>query len=221
MVDNPTPPPVPDAAPVKFSGMAIASLVLGILGCTSLLGLALGIAALARIRSSNGKLTGSGVAVAGIIVSAVFLLLLPVAMLLPVLAAAKQRAQMINSISNEKQLALAVRIYADSNTNCLPPAAAWCDAIEPNITPNVYKRPGADPASRCGYAFNAALSGRDETKVNPDTVMIFESDAGWNANGGSELMITPGSPGHSRLTAVAFADGHVEEISQYRLNTLR
>ena len=64
----------PVAAP-KTSGMAIASLVCGILGfCTAgiggLVGLVLGIVAIAKINASNGALGGRGLSVAGIIVSA-------------------------------------------------------------------------------------------------------------------------------------------------------
>jgi hypothetical protein len=226
MTDSPTPPPLPNAAPSKISGMAIASLVLGILGVcggvTAVFGLILGIIAIVKINNSRGALAGFGVALAGIIVSAILMLLIPVAMLLPALAAAKQRAQAIHSISNEKQLALAVRIYAGDHANHLPPAATWCDAINATVgQPTVFIRPGSNPGSRCGYAFNAALDGLDESGINPQTVMIFESDTGWNANGGPELMRTSGYGRRAHFAAVAFADGSVQEIPQSQLGNLR
>jgi prepilin-type processing-associated H-X9-DG protein len=63
----------------------------------------------------------------------------------------------------------------------------------------------------------------DESKVNPITVMFFESDAGWNAHGGPELVSI--NPRHGRGTkksyVVAFADGHVEVVPAARLNSLR
>ena len=59
----------------------------------------------------------------------------------------------------------------------------------------------------------------DESKVSPQTVMIFESDGGWNANGGPELMI--GKSRHSRVFLVAFADGSVQRLRESQLNTLR
>jgi len=49
--------------------------------------------------------------------------------------------------------------------------------------------------------------------------MIFESDGGWNANGGPELMI--GKSRHSRVFLVAFADGSVQRLRESQLNTLR
>jgi len=223
-----TPPPLPagaGATPVKTSGLAVTSLVLGILGMftcglTALVGLILGIVALVKVKGSKGALKGDGLALAGIIVSAIFLLMLPVfaAMLLPALAAAKQRAETINCVNNEKQLALAIKIYAGDNNDHFPPAATWCDAIGAG-SGKIFKCPGANPDSRCDYAFNSKLDGMDESKVNPQTVMIFESDGGWNANGGPELMI--GKPRHENIFVVALADGSVWQLRQSQLETLR
>src|ERR1035437_4067181 len=62
------PPPLFVApAETKTSGMAIASLVLGILGIcgiTALVGLILGIVALVKINRSGGRLSGQGLAIA-------------------------------------------------------------------------------------------------------------------------------------------------------------
>lgn len=226
-----TPPPLPSSGPVftKTSAMAVTSLVLGILGLfscgiTALFGLVFGIIALVKVNGSQGRLKGSGLAVAGIIVSAVFIFILPVfaALFLPALAAAKERAQTINCVNNEKQLALAIRIYADSHSDQFPSAATWCDDIKTTVgADNVFKCPAADPTNQCDYAFNAALGGLDESKVDPQTVMLFESDGGWNANGGADLMVTPGRHMHGREWVVALADGSVQEVRQNQLSTLR
>jgi hypothetical protein len=228
MADYSTPPPMPSVAPSKMSGLAIASLVLGILGLcgglTAIFGLVLGIFALAKIRDSRGTLAGGGVALAGIIVSAVALIMIPifVAMMLPALAAAKQRAYSIQSINNEKLLAQAIRLYAGDHNNHLPPAATWCDAINSTVGQSaVFVRAGSAPGSRCSYAFNAALGDMDESKVAPRTVMIFESDTGWNASGGPELMRTSGYGSRAHSAAVAYADGSVQIIPQSQLGDLR
>src|SRR5882762_2939450 len=70
----------------ETSATAIASLVLGILGffscgITALIGLILGFVSLVQTRHSNGRLSGGGLAIAGICVSAVFLLLTIVSLL--------------------------------------------------------------------------------------------------------------------------------------------
>ena len=215
------------ASTSKLSGMAVTSLVLGILGMfscglTAIFGLILGIIAVTKVKNSRGALTGFGIALAGLIVSAVALSMIPIfaAMLLPALAAAKQKAQEINCVNNEKQLALAVRIYAGDHANHFPPATTWCDAIKTAVGPeHVFKCSAANSGSRCDYGFNAKLDGLDEDKVNPQTVELFESDAGWNASGGPELMI--GKPRHARMFVVAFADDSVHQLRESDLNTLR
>ena len=94
------------------------------------------------------------------------------------------------------------------------------DQNRPSVQNKIFKCPAADSTSRCDYAFNSKLGGMDVSKVNPQTVMIFESDGGWNANGGSELL--PAKARHLRkFYVVAFVDGHVEAVTQSRLNTLR
>jgi hypothetical protein len=227
MADYPTPPPVPRPAPARTSAMAVTSLVLGALGLftcgiTALFGLIFGIISYVKIKGDKEALKGEGLALAGIIVSALFMLAIPVfaAMLLPVLASAKARAQTINCVSNEKILALGVRMYAGDHTNELPSSATWCDAIKSYVGSNrPFKCPSANSASPCDYAFNAALSGMDESKVNPNTVMIFEADAGWDASGGSELLVSRHMRG--RVSVVAYADGSVQEVRQSELSTLR
>ena len=146
---HPIQPPAPAS---RVSGMAVAALILGILGLpscggTALLGLALGIIAMVRVTNSRGALTGKGLALGGIIVSAVdlLLLLLLIPLLLPALAAAHDKARQINCMNNEKQLALAVIMYADDHANHYPPAAAWCDAIRSKVSAEgTFKCPAAD-----------------------------------------------------------------------------
>jgi prepilin-type processing-associated H-X9-DG protein len=222
-----SPQPLPAApAEAKTSGMAITSLVLGILGLftcgvTSLVGLILGIVALLKVNRSGGRLSGNGLAIAGICVSALFVLMVPIyaAMLLPALARAKSKAQTINCVNNMKQLALAVRIYANDHNNQFPPAATWCDAIQGSVgSPKVFQCP-SEPGRRCAYAFNAKLDGKKEGEIDPQTVLLYESDAGWNGTGGAENLKP--HQHSSRTVNVAFADGSVQQLSRSRLGTLR
>jgi hypothetical protein len=76
-----TPPPSPPpAAPTKTSGHAIAGLLVGLAGlCTcgvgGIAGLILSLVALKKIDASRGTLGGRGLAIAGIIASAVCILI--------------------------------------------------------------------------------------------------------------------------------------------------
>jgi hypothetical protein len=220
------PPPLPATpAQVKTSGMAITSLVMGILGfcgITAVAGLILGIIALMKINRSGGRLSGQGLAIAGICVSGVMLFVsIPImaAMTLPALARAKEKAQRINCANNLKQLALAVRVYAVDHNDQLPPAATWCDAIQGGTSsPKVFQCP-SEPGLRCAYAFNARLDSKKEGDIDPQTVLLFESGVGWNGTGGAG-MLKPHKHS-SRTVNVALADGAVMQIPRSQLGTLR
>ncbi len=215
------------APPAKTSGLAITSLVLGILGLftcgvTALIGLILGIIALVKVKNSRGALGGGGLALAGIIVSAIFVFMIPIfaAMLLPALAAAKQKAQTINCVSNAKQLTTAMGIYISVNQDHYPTATNWCDAIQSYAaTTNVFHCPADFSGGRCSYAFNRQVAGAEVGKVDPNTVVIFEANGSWNRSGGKELLLV--NPRHGRQIVVGFADGHVEAVSESRLAQLR
>ena len=213
----------------KTSGLAIASLVLGALGLvslglTALIGLVLGIIALVKISRSRGSLRGTGLALAGTIVSGLFVLMLPVfaAILLPALAQAKARAQSIVCMNNMKQLALGGWMYANNNKDRFPDGANWCDAIRKYV-PNqkVFQCPAGDASQRSHYAFNARLSGVELKNIAApaQTVLIFEANGGWNASGGPELTVS--QPRHRNAVGLAFADGHCEIATPSRLQNVR
>ena len=228
----PLPPRLPSApaaidtnSPPKTSGMAIASLVLGLTGfcgITALIGMILGIVATIRIRKSNGRLKGKGLAISGICVSAVMCIVslaIVVALVLPALAKAKYQKQNSDCVSNVKHVCLAIRLFADENEGKCPPAANWCDAITQNLAgKHVFQclqRAGNEGA----FAFNAKLAGKTLSAIPPDTVMIFESSKGWNFTGGADDVIQ--RPPHGRNFVFGFADGSVREINKEELKELR
>jgi Domain of unknown function (DUF4190)/GYF domain 2 len=224
-------------AETKTSGLAVTSLVLGLVGIcgiTALVGLIMGIVALVKINRSGGRLSGQGLAIAGICVSA-FMLLVSIPFMagltLPALARARHRAQIfsqstpqqrmqtIHCVNNMKQLSLALRGYALDHNDQLPPAASWCDAIQSNVgSPKIFQCP-SEPGRRCAYAFNTKLDGKKVSEVDPQTVVLFESDAGWNGTGGADTL-KPHKHSTGRVN-VALADGAVMQIQLSQLGTLR
>jgi len=209
----------------KTSRMAVASLVLGILGCTSIVGLILGIIALVKINDSRGGLAGRGLAIAGICVSGFMVFIgipltaMMAGMLLPALAKAKARAQSINCIANMRQLGVATRTYAQSSGDRLPNATNWCDVLQPHlIRQNVFYCP-AEKSQLCGYGYNAMLSGRVISEVNPLTVMFFEIPGGWNVSGGPEQMLQERR--HGPNVNVVFVDGSAQQMTASALQNLR
>jgi prepilin-type processing-associated H-X9-DG protein len=224
------PTEVQPSTPSKTSGLAVTSLVLGILGLltcglTSLVGLVLGIVALVRINKSQGQLRGQGLAIAGTAISAVFLLLVPIsaAMLLPALSKAKQKAMGISCMNNVKQLNLGLIMYATDNKDQFPAGDAWCDALRPYLggSTNAFICPLGESGQRCHYALNSRLAGSSmkEIQAPAQTVLVFEIDGGWNVSGGRERL--PASPRHTGAYVVGFVDGHVEIVRPARSQQLR
>jgi hypothetical protein len=234
---GPRPPAAPGPAPVstpmpalpaKTSGMAVTSMILGILGlCTlipSLIGLPLGIISLLKIKGSGGRLSGQGFAIAGICTSGLSFLMLPffAALTLPAFAKAKQRAQTIQCVSQMKQLALGLRLYANDNKDMFPPGATWCDSIQSYVGKAQIFQCNADRSGqRSSFALNKRVAGRDLAKVDPGTVLLFEVEggSGWNESGGRELMM-PRSH-HGQTVVVGLADGSVVQVPASRVSTLR
>jgi Domain of unknown function (DUF4190)/GYF domain 2 len=223
------PPPLVGTAAAlpqgKTSGMAVVSLVLGILGfcgITAVIGLVLGIVAQRKINKSGGRLKGSGLAIAGIAVSGIMLLLsllIGAGLLLPALVKFKQNAQSSNCDNNARQVALAIRLYADENEGKCPPAVNWCDAILNNLPgPETFKCPQR-LAEKSGFAFNAKLAGKTLSSIPPDTVLIFESSGGWNSIGGPEALVA--RPPHGKNYVFGFADGSVRQANRDELPQLR
>jgi type II secretory pathway pseudopilin PulG len=222
--------PAPAPAPVKpkTSGLAIASLVLGALGLltcglTSLVGLVLGAVALIKIKKSQGRLSGSGLAIAGICVSGVLVLMLPImaALLLPALATAKSKAQSIQCMNNVKQLNLAIMMFANDNNEQLPTPSRWCDDIQRYVggAASVFHC-AAQTGHECSYAFNASLADKKLSDVTApaQTVLVFESNGGSNRAGGPEIA----ARNHrGDFVCVGFADGHAEIVQAKRLESLR
>jgi len=223
--------PAPDA---KTSALAVASLVLGILGfctffITAPLAIILGIISIFKIEKSNGQLKGKGLAIAGITLPAIGLMLaVPMAALLPALGRARSLAQRAACMSNLKQLGIAAIMYADDNNEQYPTADKWCDLLEPYYKNNnilicpaaINKNFGCaiDPNTKhqCSYAINPKA--KRDCRFPATTVLFFESNHGWNQSGGPELLTTQNHDGGCN---VSFCDGHVDFVRAKDINNLQ
>ncbi|MBI3849486.1 MAG: hypothetical protein HY298_04230 [Verrucomicrobia bacterium] len=108
-----------------------------------------------------------------------------------------------------KELALELRIYTGDHDDLFPPASRWCDAIQSTNKASFHCR-AAPKKQTCSYAMNRNLDGlKDCAEIEPETVLLFESDAGWNAAGGPEMAATRR---HYQMH-VAFVNGHVESFN--------
>jgi hypothetical protein len=221
-----TKPPVV-RAPV--SGLAIAAAVLAglsllclllpgdaklVIGLFAALAFLVGLIAIIRIAVSGSRVRGLGWAAVGAFLPLPFFL---AAMLYPVFSRARESARKTQCLANVKNMAMAVQIYA-YDYDVLPAADAWQDDLgEYTKSPAVYTCPDA-PGRRSAFAYNAALDRLPVPKL-PDpaaTLIIFESDHGWNAAGGPELL-TP-KPRHLRGDNIGFPDGHAKWFTRERLS---
>lgn len=214
----------------KTSGMAIASLVLGVCGfCTAglaaIAGLILGIVGLNTIKKSEGWLKGSGLAIAGIAVSGTALLIIPIMIMMmaitfPAIYRPRTQAKSIVSMSNARQLCLAMVIYCEENNGRFPPADSWPDALADHIGNNKILTSPFDPDAGRAWAMNAQLNGRTRQQIQlpAQTVLIFECRFGSPPAGGRELL--PDEPRGKRGYVIGFLDGHIERVRPERLDEL-
>ena len=215
----------PPAPPPRTSGLAIASLVLGLLGIltfgvTSLVGIVLGIVSLIQIQRRPDRLTGTGFAIGGLAISALTFMVLPIfaAILFPVFAQAREKAVQASCMANLKQLQLSTLMYAKDHDDHLPMRDKWCDQTLRYVRNEaVYVCPSL-PDERCGYAYNARLDRLtlDDLREPARTVGLFDAKGGWNAAGGAELV----DPRHNGGANVTYVDGHVKWTSERGLDAL-
>ncbi len=122
-----------------------------------------------------------------------------------------------NCLSNVKNITMAVQMYVSDYGDVFPPAAGWCDTLLEYVrNEDVYRCPEAEGLS-CAYAYNAALGQAMEADLaHPaHTVVILESDLGWNATGGGALL--PAEPRHLGGDNFGFADGHVQWLGREKV----
>lgn len=116
--------------PPQNSGLAITSLVLGCLGfltcgLTGIPAVICGHIAQSQIGKSAGRLTGGGMAIAGLVMGYLGCLLLlttPIlaGIALPVFAEVKERALQAVALPHIKQIGTACKIYANDNDGKFP-----------------------------------------------------------------------------------------------------
>jgi len=201
-----TPPAIKQSATPRAAGIAIASLVLGVLAvtCLSILAgipaLILGIVALNKVGKSAGTLAGKGQAIAGIVMGGISFALLPfvlaigAGMLLPAFSSARGAAQQAACMNNVRQCTLACELYSQEHDTALP--KNWDEA----------KKYFGDEASvqrvlHCHAEAGTAIS---YELVQPGKRL---ADLG---HPGTAVIVREINASHRGKRVVGYADGHVE-----------
>ena len=220
----------------KTSGLAIASLVCGIVGpCTggllSIVGIILGIVGMGKIKRSGGAVGGRGLAIAGLIVSVVTLIIgLAIATIFGIgallglagLSTVKDMGTQAMCENNVRQLCVAAHQYAKANNDTLPPADTWPEALKNGHFLE------SDTALSClgrgitgrAFAMNAKVGGMPWSKVRrqSEAVLFFECSPGAPPSGGPSDL--PPEPPHTGGWTIGFCDGHVEIVPLNRRDQL-
>ena len=138
-------------------------------------------------------------------------------------AVMREHARGMASLSNLRQIGLALIMYAQSNGGRLPDADGWVDALLPQWADvkdksfhaeALFHDPTAPDEEPWNYAFNRALSGvhTSDIKDPAATVMLFESTAGVkNAADKGQSLPRPGR--HSGGDYFVFADGRAKWVA--------
>ena len=220
--------PLPSA---KTSGLAIASLVLGICGIftcgmAAIVGLILGICGICAISKRGEQLKGKGLAIAGIITSAIGIVLIPftiailMAILMPSCSRARTQAMKIVSMNYAKQICLAMLMYSDDNDGSFPPADNWPVTLNEYIgDKKILTSPFAPEAGRA-WAMNKNLDGRKLSDIKQPyrVVLVFEARFNSPPAGGLELL--PEGTLERKCYIVGFVDGHIECVPPERFDEL-
>ncbi|MBA7649984.1 hypothetical protein ES703_57783 [subsurface metagenome] len=228
--------PGPDA---RTSGLAIASLVLGLLSfftcfVTAIPAIILGIVGLVKISKSGGQLKGNGLAIAGIALPVVLLpfVALLMGILMPALARVRQISFRVVCGANMSGLGKAMLLYANDNDDKFPTPAKWCDLLieYTEVDERMFRCRGAFgcrgtrcykgvSGKLCSYAMNKNIEKLDLNNAPPDMVLLFETHPCWNQSSGPEILTTENHNGQG--CNILFIDSHVAFIRTKNLKGLK
>ena len=125
----PTPPGMPPLPGDPSKGLAIASLVMGILSVGLCFGPLLGIPAvicghiaLSKSKKYPGQSGARGFAIVGLVTGyiGIVMIVFLAGLLLPALAKGKEKAVQIHCVNNLKQIGVGTRLWANDHGNILP-----------------------------------------------------------------------------------------------------
>lgn len=222
------------AAEPKTCGLAIASMIMGLLCITCVLwplmvlpAIICGIVALIKISKNKPQLKGAGLAITGIAIPLVILILLPILLMLlgilmPALSKTKMIAQRVVCSTNMQGLSTAMIVYMNDYDEQYPTAERWCDLLieEADVSPKTLQCP-LDSEGTFSYAINENLYKVELRNTNPQMVAIFEANLGRNGVGGSDDLVLRHDEFGRLGCNIAFVDGHVEFVTEDGLDGLQ
>ncbi len=158
-----------------------------------------------------GSYAGGAGGLAGL-VTAVAVVAILAAILFPVFGKARGKARDATCLSNEKQIGLAIIMYAQDYDQYLPPHSEWRTRLDPYLKTTVVYRCPAAPQLDCGYAYDPRVSDQRPLAAfgNPAaTLCVWDAEA----MAAGQTMPTPAFRHQGGLNAL-YLDGHVHWLSR-------
>lgn len=228
-------PPVPGYAPPGYgyqpyppparptSGWATAALIFGILSfCLPILGSLLGIifGIVGLFKTSDNRASGRGMAIAGLVLSIITLVVLPVpiSMLLPTINRAREQANRVKCAADMRNLAQAMLMYANANEGQYPENLGGLLKTDPSLSPDVFVCPSDDktPPDHSSPQKEAAeiASGQHTSYIYLGKGLDVHAPA-------DTVLICEPLENHARQGMnVVFGDGHVQFLDRYQAQTI-
>lgn len=168
----------PRSAKVVSQGMAIGALVCGIVGfgcpLVGLVGLILGIVAVARVGRNPEQYGGKGLAIGGICTGALSLLLIPlmISIFLPSLSRARELSKRTVCSAQLRGIGQALYIYAQDEPDGLFPERGcdWVARLSTNTLPRQFICPSDYQTARSSYYYVPGYG----TKSDPRQIILYE-----------------------------------------------
>jgi predicted Zn finger-like uncharacterized protein/prepilin-type processing-associated H-X9-DG protein len=200
----------PPVAPLKNNGMAVASLIVGIVSfCIPIIGsvVAIVLGVLGLTRTKDPAVGGKGMAITGIVLGALSVFVMPclISIMLPSLNRARETANRVKCASNMRQIGQALMSYSANNRGALPPdLQTLANTMPAGIDATFFVCPSSNDAPAIGTPYTLGtgtlsyvyVPSPSLTKMGTPskTIVLYEPMANHDNDG----------------TNVLFGDGHVE-----------
>ncbi len=196
-----------------------------LISVSSPLSVIIGISALVLIKYRRPRLRGKMLAIAGIAISIASIAFYLVAVWNLNRLIYRPMDEVNACRSNMSELHASLESYAANHNGLLPAGPNWCDELlqENDELAAIFVCPYSDGKSgQSSYALNKHVAGQKLSDLPRDTVLLFETAAGWNQVGGAELVTTDN---HSLITGghcnVILARGGTPNLPSNRIHEFR
>jgi prepilin-type N-terminal cleavage/methylation domain-containing protein/prepilin-type processing-associated H-X9-DG protein len=127
------------------------------------------------------------------------------AILFPVFAKAREKSRQTQCLNNQRQIAIALQMYAEDHDEMLPEAASAWQSV--SLPAGVLQCPTLGKKVRIGYGFNANLSGAALGDIPEPATMALIADSLSPSN--QIVFYSDADRRHTGKAIWSFVDGHV------------